>query len=246
MGTPLPTITAITVCRNAIDLIEKTIQSVLAQTYPNVEYILVDGASTDGTLSIIEKYAGQIARYVSEPDHGIYDAMNKGLSYATGEWVNFMNAGDTFAGTEVLSSVFCKSEGEEIPSHIKVIGGHTHLLYPEKTEVLQAQGGSVVPYALPFCHQSSFVRRTLDGASAFQFNLKYRIAADYHLFYRIYQQYGAEAFYTVDSVIANYRMDGSTTFENLRKAKKEYLQITSSYTSPVWWKQCLKYILRRP
>jgi glycosyltransferase involved in cell wall biosynthesis len=89
-----PKISVITICYNAVDLIEKTILSVLHQSYDNIEYIIIDGNSTDGTVDIIQKYANQLAYWISEPDGGIFDAMNKGLDHATGEWVNFMNAGD--------------------------------------------------------------------------------------------------------------------------------------------------------
>ena len=95
MNTP-PLITIITVAYNAVKDIENTILSVLNQTYPNIEYIIIDGGSTDGTLDIIKKYEDKISYWVSEPDKGIYDAMNKGTLKATGVWLNFMNAGDTF------------------------------------------------------------------------------------------------------------------------------------------------------
>lgn len=86
-------ISVVTVCYNAADTIEKTMLSVLNQTHHDIEYIIIDGGSTDGTVEIIRKYADRIAYWVSEPDKGIYDAMNKGIKVATGEWINFMNAG---------------------------------------------------------------------------------------------------------------------------------------------------------
>lgn len=98
-------ISVITVCYNAADTLEKTIQSVLGQTYPNIEYIIIDGGSTDGTVDIIHKYTDRIAYWVSEPDGGIYDAMNKGIERATGEWINFMNAGDIFCDKFVLTNI---------------------------------------------------------------------------------------------------------------------------------------------
>ena len=86
-----PLISIVTVSYNAVATIEQTILSVINQTYPNIEYIIIDGGSKDGTIDIIRKYADQIAYWVSEPDEGIYDAMNKGIKIATGEWINFMN-----------------------------------------------------------------------------------------------------------------------------------------------------------
>ena len=99
-------ISVVTVSYNAVSTIEQTILSVINQTYPNVEYIIIDGGSTDGTVDIIKKYADKIAYWVSEPDKGIYDAMNKGVVVATGEWINFMNAGDIFTDSDVIDKLF--------------------------------------------------------------------------------------------------------------------------------------------
>lgn len=89
-------VSVVTVSYNAAAIIEQTMLSVINQTYENIEYIIIDGGSTDGTVDIIKKYANSIAYWVSEPDNGIYDAMNKGIKVATGEWINFMNAGDIY------------------------------------------------------------------------------------------------------------------------------------------------------
>lgn len=98
-------ISVVTVVRNSIGTIEATLQSVLSQRYPDVEHIVVDGASSDGTLDIIQQYRPLVARVVSEPDQGIYDAMNKGLRLGTGEVIGFLNADDVYADNTVLSQV---------------------------------------------------------------------------------------------------------------------------------------------
>ena len=98
-------ISIITVAYNAAHTIANALESVTAQTHPDIEHIVVDGASTDGTLDIIARYGGHIARLISEPDKGIYDAMNKGLGLATGEIIGFLNADDVYADTGVLKMV---------------------------------------------------------------------------------------------------------------------------------------------
>ena len=104
-----PIISVVTVVYNDNNNIEKTIKNVLKQTYHNIEYIVVDGASTDGTLEVIKKYSDKLL-YISEPDKGIYDAMQKGANLARGEWVIFRNCGDFFITPDVIEKVFMQYE----------------------------------------------------------------------------------------------------------------------------------------
>lgn len=106
-------ITVVTVCFNAEKVLEQTMLSVLSQTYKDIEYLVIDGGSKDGTLDIIKKYSDKV-KWISEPDKGIYDAMNKAIKMASGEWINFMNAGDCFDSIDVLENVFSKEYPEEV------------------------------------------------------------------------------------------------------------------------------------
>jgi len=111
-----PRVSVITVCLNSTKEIEKTILSIINQDYNNLEYIIVDGGSSDGTLNIIHSYEKYIDLWVSEPDEGIYDAMNKGIKISTGDWLLFMNAGDCFNNNFIVSGVvkeFNYSLGDE-------------------------------------------------------------------------------------------------------------------------------------
>ena len=120
-----PVFSIITVTYNAERWLERTILSVLSQSYPNIEYIIIDGGSTDGTVDIIKKYEERIAYWVSEPDKGIYDAMNKGIQKATGEWINFMNAGDVYAANDVLVQLMqCEH------SEARILRGNIIRVYP--------------------------------------------------------------------------------------------------------------------
>lgn len=236
----LPKISVITVARNDVAHIEQTMLSVLGQTYGNVEYIVIDGGSTDGTVDIIKKYADKLAYWVSEPDGGIYPAMNKGLQHATGEWVNFMNSGDSFADDNVLEEVF---GGKYSLESKYVIGGHTHKIFADHIEEMYALDGPAIYCELPFCHQSTFVRFRLENPWRFN-NYSFRIAADYALLYEIAEKYGTDSFFVVDRFISNYRMEESMTFANLRKAKKEYLKIQSAHINFRWIKEVIKLIFK--
>src|ERR1700761_611826 len=109
-----PKLSVITIVYNNVRDIERTMLSVINQTYQNVEYIIVDGLSNDGTLDIIHKYSDKVAKLISEKDEGIYDAMNKGLAAATGDYVIFMNSGDEFYDINTVSNVFASEPGADI------------------------------------------------------------------------------------------------------------------------------------
>ncbi|MEF3279758.1 MAG: glycosyltransferase [Elusimicrobiota bacterium] len=108
--TNLPMISVVTVVFNGKDFLQKTIESVISQTYPHIEYIVIDGGSTDGTVDIIKKYEDKITYWVSEKDNGIYDAMNKAIKVSKGSWLIFMNAGDMFVDKNVLKKIFIEDK----------------------------------------------------------------------------------------------------------------------------------------
>lgn len=233
-------VSVITVVRNDVSHIEQTILSVLTQTYQDVEYVIIDGGSTDGTLDIIKKYADRLAFWVSEPDGGIYPAMNKGVEHATGEWVNFMNSGDAFADNRVLEDIFGTSTPSLLsaisPSHL-LIGGNTINIFADgHEEIHHAEPASAIPSHLPFSHQASFVRREIC-----KFDADYRFAADYALFYHIYYKYGEQSVRVVDREIARYRQEDSTSMMNAKRVKGEYLTIQSYHPNWRWVKEYFKW-----
>ena len=116
-----PLVSIITVCFNSERTIEQTIKSVLNQTYKEIEYIIVDGQSTDGTLDIINKYSSQIAKIVSEPDEGLYHAMNKGISMATGDIVGIINSDDWYEPYTVEEVVKCFVQNAELIWEFQII-----------------------------------------------------------------------------------------------------------------------------
>ena len=141
---PHPKFSIITVTYNAGKVLEDTIQSVVFQTYRNVEYIIVDGGSTDQTIEIANKYRDRISQIISEPDKGLYDAMNKGIRMATGDYLCFLNAGDELHENETLQKMVHTLNGNKLPD---VIYGETAIV-DEEGHFLQMsiQPGAQIPY----------------------------------------------------------------------------------------------------
>jgi glycosyltransferase involved in cell wall biosynthesis len=151
-----PIITIVTVTFNAEEYLEKTILSVIEQDYKNIEYIIVDGGSTDKTIEIIKKYEKNIYLWISESDKGIYDAMNKGVKYANGEFVNFMNAGDVFFDNTVCSRIF----SNEITADL--IYGDTIFYDNSGNEnLVKAKSLDKLWEAMIFNHNSLFAKKDL-------------------------------------------------------------------------------------
>ncbi len=182
-GVP-PVVSVVTVVRNAVSTIEPTIQSVLSQDYPAIEYIVIDGLSTDGTLAVIEKYRDRIAAFRSERDAGIYDAMNKGASLATGEWIIFMNAGDAFHGSAALSRLRPQLQGDA-----DVVCGATEQVLVDAIETRRFHMAPGSPANLwrhmPTSHQAILVRRDLQ--QQYGFDTSYRWCADHDLLARLHR-----------------------------------------------------------
>lgn len=172
MKTGTPKISIITVCLNVVNVIDAAITSVLGQSLPDIEYIVIDGGSVDGTVDQLNKYQRQNKlKYISEPDSGIYDAMNKGIKLATGEWVYFLGSDDVFLDEEVLQRIFTRPFGkaEIVYGNVKYL--HTGIIYdgPFDQEKISTKN---------ICHQALFVKRTVFDKIGF-FNTKYKISADY-------------------------------------------------------------------
>ncbi|HNY03498.1 MAG TPA: glycosyltransferase family 2 protein [Bacteroidales bacterium] len=176
-----PLITIVTVVLNDAEGFRKTARSVIAQDYPRLEFRVVDGGSTDGTLKELERFSGHISSWTSGPDAGIYDAMNKGALLAAGDWVLFLNAGDVLTGPSVLSEMFARDHGDA-----GIVYGDAIAAYP-RFRVLQKAHTPVEGWkGMPFCHQSAFFRTGL--VREFPFTSGYAIAGDFDQVYRILLQ----------------------------------------------------------
>jgi glycosyltransferase involved in cell wall biosynthesis len=200
----MPLISIVTVVYNGEKYLEQTIQSVLAQTYDNIEYLIIDGGSTDGTIPIIKKYLSEIDYWVSEPDKGIFDAMNKGINKASGELINLLNA-DDFLEEDTVERVVYKYQSIEKPC---VIYGHASAL--DDKNQLEAELYSNLKYwrGMTINHQTMFVHREVYNSVGL-YNGNYRYAADYDFFIRTFKN--NIPYLSLDTVVVNYRISGLST-----------------------------------
>ncbi len=166
----------ITITFNAVETLERTIASVEAQDYRAIEYIVVDGGSTDGTMQVVGRHASTVGRCISEPDDGLYYAMNKGLKVATGEYVWFLNAGDELNSPDTVSRVMNSDRGADVYYGDTVITsmdgsviGKRRLAPPESLTAESFRNGMLV------CHQAFIARRSLCP----QYDTRYKYSADY-------------------------------------------------------------------
>ena len=201
-----PKISVVTVVFNNVSEIEETMLSVINQDYPNIEYIVIDGGSTDGTVDVIKKYANKISYWVSEPDGGIYYAMNKGIEKATGDWINFMNSGDVFMDNFVLSSIFSEQEYEAID----VIYGDSVQKGDGSIYIKASEDLSLLKNGPTYRHGSSFVRT--DVHKKFKFDIAKKkvlgFALDFDCIYSLYTS-GCK-FQKVNVAIMIYKLDGTS------------------------------------
>ncbi|MCD8309878.1 MAG: glycosyltransferase [Prevotellaceae bacterium] len=236
-----PLFSVITVCYNAEETLEVTLESVLWQSYPHVEYIVIDGASTDGTKAVIGRYKARIAKVVSEPDNGLYYAMDKGIRLATGDYLCFLNAGDTFHGKDTLRQVVdilnryrkerenhsSSSSGQLLPD---VIYGETALV-DNNRQFLRMRRLSAPDWltwksfkqGMLVCHQAFWAKRTL----AEPYDHRYRYSADFDWCIRVLKR--AATTYHTRLVLIDYLWEGMTTRHHKRSLWERFRIMTRHY-----------------
>jgi glycosyltransferase involved in cell wall biosynthesis len=221
-----PLLTIITVVYNGVKNLEQTIQSVLTQDYDNVEYIIIDGGSSDGTIDLIKKYEDGIDYWVSEPDKGIYDAMNKGVGLATGDYVAFINADDWYE-QGALSQIVNVMTSERTD----FIFGNVALYENEKyARTFRPVHAPERPRRMPFGHPSLFVKRAL--MEQYPFDLSYPTAADYDFVCKLLKK--RLSFLYLDQNVANFRLGGissSDTSKELFSIQKNHFGLLSAIYS---------------
>ncbi|MFP4514864.1 MAG: glycosyltransferase family 2 protein [Parcubacteria group bacterium] len=206
-------ITIITVCLNSEKYIEETIKSVINQDYKNIEYIIVDGGSTDKTLDIIKKYEKYINKWISEPDKGIYDAMNKGIDMANGELIAFLNSDDYYFSNALkeISKKYKETKADVITGKLALINKKGHIL-----KIINKDSSKMKSNNFSISHPSSFIKTKL--MKKYKFDTNYTIAADYKfLFILFLKKY---KFININYVIAAFREGGISSFWLKRKKEK--------------------------
>lgn len=226
-------ISIITVVYNCEITVENTLKSILSQTYENKELIVVDGKSTDNTMTIVSKYKDKIGTIISEPDKGIYDAMNKGVKYAKGDWICFMNSGDAFYNDNVLSQVSL-----QLTDDYGIVYGDTDSITQYGHIIDIAKTPNYIKENMPCCHQSCFAKRLL--LLEYPFDLSYKIVADYNFVFQAY--INGVGVKKIDVIVATYNAADGFSANNKYRLFKEILKIHNyGPLSPITIKLYLSY-----
>jgi len=219
-----PVLSVITVVYNNVQGIERTMLSVLNQTYPHIEYIIVDGKSDDGTVEVISKYNDRLAQFVSEKDKGIYYAMSKGLTLMSGDYVLFMNSGDEIYAPDTVARVFASAHGADI--------------YYGETEMINARGESLgrrrhkapkkfnwrgFQYGMSVSHQAMYIKYGLIGP----FDKKYKLSADIDWIIRAAKK--AYKIVNTNMYVAKYEVGGMSKKRHLRSLYERFMIMCRYY-----------------
>ena len=238
-----PLFSIITVTWNASQVIAPTMRSVWQQSCPHFEHLVMDGASTDGTQRLVADFPGVDERVVvvSEPDGGLYDAMNKAIDRARGRYLIFLNAGDAFTGPDTLERLAQLAQGDpgviygqtQLVDHSRRVVGMRHLTAPEHLTAASFKQGMLV------CHQAFIARRELCP----YYDMNYRFSADYDWCIKVLRKSGNNA-YVGDIPIISFLTDGLTTKNHKRSLKERYRIMCHYYGTVPTMLRHLKFALR--
>jgi glycosyltransferase involved in cell wall biosynthesis len=235
----VPTFSIITVVLNNSYELEITIKSVINQTCQDYEYIVIDGGSTDGTLDIIKKYEEEITFWISRKDKGISDAFNKGIKCSKGQWINFLNSGDTFFSSDTLRDVGLALSENKIITGFSYLDDHRTLPKRKLTDANSLRKRAHIS------HQASFVdRKIFDKVGLF--SVDYKLRMDYEFWLRAMKQFDIMF---IEEKLVNYRSIGASNqnlklsyFEEIR-ANSEHLRFSYFWNIWIYFKLIVKQIL---
>ena len=236
-----PLISIITVTYNAEHTIERTLQSVESQTYPRIEHVIIDGCSSDHTLSHVQRYVERngesthLIRVVREPDKGLYDAMNKGIQHATGDYLVFLNAGDRLHESTTIEQIISKTNWQRDRINYAILYGETdlvddegHFLRHRRLKAPDKLTSKSFLCGMLVCHQSFYVRTDL--AKATPYDLHYRYSADYDWCIRLMQRAEKRRLHFLNTglILTDYLSEGLTT-KNHRRSLLERLRLMAHH-----------------
>ncbi len=212
--------TIITINKNNLEGLKKTFYSVINQTYKNFQLVIVDGGSTDGSYDFIKRQSSLIDCIIHESDSGIYDAQNKGIRQASGEYILFLNAGDCFSGPDILESFVKQNYSEE------VVYGDVNMVYPDLVVERQYPDQITFDYWLNnvLCHQVVFFKNDLFSIFGL-FDLDFRFCSDHKMFYSLWKDKKIKKVH-FNKTVVNYDMTGvSSNPRNLKLLTKELFKL---------------------
>lgn len=225
---PKTRVSVITVLYNSVTTIERTIKSVLDQTYDNVEFIIIDGNSNDGSIDILNKYKDQTDILISEPDDGIYEAMNKGIELATGEWICFMNSNDYFFNNSVIEDIFSRVHDADI-----IYG---YCIDPDTGKAIKPLSLDKFWKRIPINHQSAFIKARYYKERPY--DVRYRISSIYDFLYYWYRN--GLKFKYIDMPVAVYDMKGLSFYSYMWLW--DYLRISMKYSRGKRFRVLVRFI----
>jgi len=223
----MKSLSVITVTYNAVPTLERTLKSVRGQTYPHIEHLIVDGDSKDNTVALIRQYAHEKMVWVSEPDKGLYDAMNKGAGMAMGAYLCFLNAGDTFFATDSVEKMMQTIEDGEIPD---IIYGETAIvdekgvfLHMRRLRAPETLSWKSFKQGMRVCHQAFIVKRELFE----KYDLSYRFSSDFDWCIRMMKK--SKNLHNTHLTLINYLHEGMTTTHRKASLKERYRIMVKYY-----------------
>ncbi|GGI28101.1 glycosyltransferase family 2 protein [Pedobacter mendelii] len=219
----MPKLSVITIVYNNVRDIERTINSVINQTFKDIEYLVIDGASNDGTLEVVQKYKNQISKIVSEPDKGIYDAMNKGLALAKGDYILFMNSGDEIYDEHTVEEIFDSSPGADIYyGETEMYNDKWESLGRRRHEAPESFDWKSFRYGMNVSHQAIYIKRSI----IVPYDIKYKYSSDIDWIIKAAKK--SSNIVNVHRYVAKYLVGGMSKKKH-HESLKERFQIFTKY-----------------
>ena len=219
-------LSVITVTFNAEQTLERTLRSVSSQSYPEIEHIIIDGKSTDNTIDLVQKHENDKIKWISEPDNGLYDAMNKGIELATGDYLCFLNAGDTFFDEDTVELIMkTDNSADIIYGETAIVNNNGEFLHMRRLKAPKELTWKSFKHGMLVCHQALIVKRNI----AEPYDLNYHFSSDFDWSIRMLQK--SKGTVNTNLILINYLNEGMTTANRKKSLKERYEIMVNHYGS---------------